>query len=259
MSDLMIFLDDNKKILEMMNDSTIDLIYVDPPYNTGKTQKLNDYKYSDKFDSYIDFMKPLFEESHRVLKNTGSIFVHLDYREVHYVKVELDKIFGRDNFKNEIIWHYDFGGKAKKFWPRKHDNILYYTKSDKYTYNYEDIEYIPYMSNMCNDKDKLERGKKPTDTWWFSIVGTNSNERTGYPTQKPLKLLERIIKTHSKEGEIVLDFFAGSGTTGEACLNLDRHCILIDSNPELANIWAKRFHKFKNDSRKIELLIDERL
>lgn len=231
---------DNLDFLKEIQDNSIDLIYIDPPYNTKKVQKRGDNKYSDNFESLSDFLLPRLQESYRVLKNTGSFFIQLDYRECHYIKIELDKIFGKQNFVNEIIWHYDFGGKSKKFWPRKHDNIFFYKKSDTYTFNYDDIEYIPYMSKLCG-QEKFERGKKPTDTWWFSIVGTNSKEKTGYPTQKPEKLLERIIKVHSKEDDTVLDFFAGSGTTGSVCEKQNRNCILCDINPQALAIMKKRF------------------
>lgn len=235
-----IYLEDNLQLLKTIENESIDLIYIDPPYNTKTTQKRDGNQYKDNFESLSGFLLPRLQESYRVLKKTGSFFIQLDYRECHYIKIELDKIFGKENFVNEIIWHYDFGGKSKSFWPRKHDNIFFYKKSNTYTFNYDEIENIPYMSNMCG-KEKFEKGKKPTDTWWFTIVPINGREKTGYPTQKPQKLLERIVKTHSNKDDIVLDFFAGSGTTGKVCEILERNCILCDINPQAIDIMKKRF------------------
>jgi len=177
-----------------------------------------------------------------VLKPQGSFYFHIDYREVHYCKVLLDSIFGRDNFLNEIIWAYDFGGRAKNRWPAKHDNILFYVKDHhNYVFNREAIDRIPYLAPNLVGVEKARRGKLPTDTWWHTIVGTNSREKTGYPTQKPVAILERIIRASSNEGDVVLDFFAGSGTTGQACLNLNRQFILIDNNPQALEVMHARF------------------
>ncbi|MHC4924483.1 MAG: DNA-methyltransferase, partial [Planctomycetota bacterium] len=172
---------------------------------------------------------------------SGSLFVHADYREIHYIKVLLDTILGRDAFMNEIIWAYDFGGRSKKRWPAKHDTILWYTASPKhYTFHYEAMDRIPYMAPGLVSKQKAARGKTPTDVWWHTIVPTNGAERTGYPTQKPLGVLDRIIRVHSSPGDHVLDFFAGSGTTGEAAARLGRHATLVDANPEALEIMTKR-------------------
>jgi len=181
-------------------------------------------------------------EAYRVLKPQGSFYFHIDYREVHYCKVLLDNIFGRENFLNEIIWAYDFGGRAKNRWPAKHDNILFYVKDHhNYVFNREAIDRIPYLAPGLVGAEKARRGKLPTDTWWHTIVGTNSREKTGYPTQKPVAILERIIRASSNPGDMVLDFFAGSGTTGQACLNLNRQFILIDNNPQALAVMHMRF------------------
>ncbi len=266
---------DNLPILKNMESESIDLIYIDPPFNTGKTQsntrikvqKSNDgdrigfqgnsYKtiavetkqYMDSFgDEYIDgFLRPRLEEAFRLLSPRGTLYFHIDYREAHYCKIVLDNIFGRSSFINEIIWAYDFGGKAKSKWPTKHDNIFVYVKDPKnYVFNTHSIDREPYMAPGLVGPEKAQRGKLPTDTWWHTIVGTNSRERTGYPTQKPLGVINRIIQASSNLGDTVLDFFAGSGTVGESCIKFDREFILIDNNPAALEVMAKRFSGVAN-------------
>jgi site-specific DNA-methyltransferase (adenine-specific) len=263
-----IYLADNLLILRQLKSSSIDLIYIDPPFNTGKDQSRQQLKtissdegdrtgfkgrryktlqvgsqsYQDVFDDYLAFLKPRLMEAHRVLRPQGSLFFHIDYREVHYCKVLLDSIFGRECFLNEIIWAYDYGARTRKRWPPKHDNILWYARDPtNYIFNYEDIERIPYMAPGLVGEEKAKRGKLPTDTWWHTIVGTNSKEKTGYPTQKPLGVIRRIIQASSNPGDLVLDFFAGSGTTGAACLELNRNFILVDDNPQAIQTMQKRF------------------
>src|SRR5581483_1044038 len=197
--------------------------------------------YADTFSDYLAFLRPRLVEAHRLLTPTGSLFLHLDPREVHYAKVLLDEIFGRDSFRNEIIWAYDYGGKPRDRWPAKHDNILWYTRSPtRYTFHYDAIDRIPYMAPDLVGPEKAARGKIPTDVWFITVVPTNSREKTGYPTQKPLKLLERILRVHSSPGDLVLDFFAGSGTTGMAAANLGRRFLLIDSSHDAVRIMRKR-------------------
>ena len=263
-----IYFGDNYPILQSMLDSSIDLIYIDPPFNTGRTQartrirtirsedgdrkgflgqqyktvKLGSSAYADVFDDFLEFITPRLEESHRLIKPDGSLFFHIDFREVHYCKIALDAIFGRASFINEIIWAYDFGARTKKRWPPKHDTILWYAKDPKnYKFNYGEIERIPYMAPGLVGPEKTARGKTPTDTWWHSIVGTNSQERTGYPTQKPEGVIRRIIMASSIKGDTVLDFFAGSGTTGVVCSGLGRNFILIDNNLDALKVMSKRF------------------
>jgi len=264
-----VYFSDNLKILSEIPPESIDLIYIDPPFNTGRIQSRKSFRtvqdelgdrvgfagrtyksevlsengYMDVFDDYIAFLQPRLQEAWRVLKPNGSLYFHIDYREVHYCKVMLDQIFGRENFLNEIIWAYDYGGRAKDRWPAKHDDILYYAKDrQNYTFNREAIDRIPYMAPGLVSKEKVARGKLPTDTWWHTIVGTNSKEKTGYPTQKPLAIIERILNASSNPGDLVLDFFAGSGTIGAACLKLDRRFILVDNNPQSIEIMKNRFH-----------------
>lgn len=263
-----IYFGDNLDVLKSVEDETIDLIYIDPPFNTGKKQArkqisvaldekgdrvgfggnryqttvIGERAYRDNFDDYLSFLEPRLQEAYRVLKADGSFYFHIDYREVHYCKILLDEIFGRDSFLNEIIWAYDFGGRSKTRWPAKHDNILFYVKNpDDYTFNREEVDRIPYMAPGLVGKEKAARGKFPTDTWWHTIVGTNSKEKTGYPTQKPAGVLQRIVAASSKPGDLVLDFFAGSGTIGEVCLDLGRNFILVDNNPQAINVMHKRF------------------
>jgi len=259
---------DNIEVLRTLPNNSIDLIYIDPPFNTGKIQKRtqiktirseygdrtgfqrNKYKsivldskqFTDIFDDYLGFLEPRLIEAHRVLAPHGSLYFHIDYREVHYCKILLDNIFGRECFLNEIIWAYDYGGRPKNRWPPKHDNILFYTKEPgKHIFNVDEIERIPYMAPGLVGAEKAALGKLPTDVWWHTIVPTNSREKTGYPTQKPLGILRRIIQATSRPGDIVLDFFAGSGTTGVAALELDRRFILVDNNPEAIQVMVKRF------------------
>lgn len=238
---------DNLELLPRIDSSSVDLIYIDPPFNTGNKQSRdNGMSFDDSFgENFIDFMGPRFEQAYRLLSSSGSFFLHVDFREVHYCKVELDKIFGRDNLINEIIWHYDYGGRSKNRWPRKHDNILWYAKDrNNYTFNYDAIDRIPYMSPGLVGPEKAAKGKTPTDTWWHTIVPTNGKEKTGYPTQKPLGILERIVKVHSNPGDLLLDFFAGSGSFGEAALKHDRNVILVDINPDAVSVMRKRLFQY---------------
>jgi site-specific DNA-methyltransferase (adenine-specific) len=259
---------DNLAVLQSIADASIQLIYVDPPFNTGRVQsrgsstttrtetgnrigfkgqryeivKETVLSYDDEFKDYWSFLEPRLEEAWRILNETGTLYLHLDYRESHYAKVLLDALFGRECFLNEIIWAYDYGGKAKSRWPSKHDTILVYVKNpDKYYFNNETVDREPYMAPGLVTPEKVAKGKLPTDVWWHTIVSPTGKEKTGYPTQKPLGILRRIIQASSKEGDTVLDFFAGSGTTGHAASSLDRNFILIDQNPEAIQVMKERF------------------
>jgi len=259
---------ENLEALRRLPSASVDLIYIDPPFNTGKVQRrtriravrsaqgdrigfagrryatipIGTKRFDDLFDDYPAFLEPRLREAHRVLAPHGSMYVHLDYREVHYVKLLLDTLFGRDSFLNEIIWAYDYGGRPRTRWPPKHDNILLYVRDPaSYVFNRDEIVRIPYMAPGLVGPEKAARGKLPTDTWWHTIVPTNGAERTGYPTQKPLGILKRIVQASSRSGDLVLDFFAGSGTTGAACLALGRRFLLVDSNPQALEVMARRF------------------
>lgn len=268
-----IYFGDNLEILRSLPSESVELIYIDPPFNTGKTQsrtqlkteksdegdrtgfmgqrystvKLGSKAYSDIFDDFLEFIELRLVEAKRILTPNGSLYFHIDYREVHYCKVLLDQIFGRESFLNEIIWAYDYGARTRKKWPAKHDNILWYAKDPaEYIYNVDAIERIPYMAPGLVGPEKAARGKLPTDTWWHTIVPTNGKEKTGYPTQKPLGILRRIVAASSNPGGMVMDFFAGSGTTGAACLELGRNFILIDSNPQALDTMSVRFARVKD-------------
>jgi len=259
---------DNLDVLKSLPNGLVDLIYIDPPFNTGKQQArtqirvekdhngdrvgfggnryqtsvIGEKAYRDYFDDYLGFLEPRLVEAYRVLSPKGSFYFHIDYREVHYCKVLLDAIFGRASFINEIIWAYDFGGRSKTRWPAKHDNILFYAKDpEHYTFNHDAVERIPYMAPGLVGKEKAARGKFPTDTWWHTIVGTNSKEKTGYPTQKPVGILRRVISASSDPGDLVLDFFAGSGTVGAVCHELGRCFIMVDHNPQAITVMKARF------------------
>lgn len=246
MPKLTIYKGDNLPILKRFKDRSFDLIYIDPPFNTGRAQKHGLLSYEDSFLDFKKFIRPRFREAYRILRDNGSFFLHMDYREVHYCKVWLDKIFGRSSFINEIIWAYDYGARSKKKWPTKHDTILWYAKDPhNYTFNYEAMDRLPYMAPGLAGKEKAERGKTPTDVWWHTIVTTCGKERTGYPTQKPLGILNRLVKVHTNPRDKILDFFAGSGSMGEAAYFLNRNCILIDQNPQAIKVMRERFKSIK--------------
>jgi site-specific DNA-methyltransferase (adenine-specific) len=210
-----------------------------------RTVELGRSGWEDQFDDFLAFLEPRLVQARRVLKAQGSFFLHIDWREVHYCKVLLDGIFGRECFMNEIIWAYDYGARSKKKWSAKHDNILWYAKDPKnYTFNFDEMDRIPYMAPGLVGPEKAKRGKTPTDVWWHTIVSPNGKEKTGYATQKPLGVLERIVKVHSNPGDLILDFFAGSGTTGEAAAKNERRFLLVDSNPEAVEVMSRRLARF---------------
>jgi site-specific DNA-methyltransferase (adenine-specific) len=266
---------ENLSALQSLADASVELIYIDPPFNTGSTQRRPQIKtirdeagdrtgfgghryrtehvaaslntYADTFDDYLGFLRPRLIEALRILTPTGSMFVHIDPREVHYVKVLLDELFttpttsGRACFQNEIIWAYDYGARPSRRWPPKHDNLLWYTRHPtEYTFNLSATDRIPYMAPKLVGAEKAARGKTPTDVWWHTIVSPTGKEKSGYPTQKPLGILERILRVHSNPGDTVLDFFAGSGTTAVAAVRNCRNYIVIDENPEAIAVMHRR-------------------
>lgn len=261
---------DNLPVLKSLDDASVQLIYIDPPFNTGRTQTRGSsttkrtetggrvgfkglryetiretvLSYDDEFADYWAFLEPRLEEAWRLLNQTGTLYLHLDYRESHYAKVLLDALFGRDCFLNEIIWAYDYGGKSKNRWPAKHDTILVYVKDPaKYFFNSTEVDREPYMAPGLVTPEKVAKGKLPTDVWWHTIVSPTGKEKTGYPTQKPMGVLRRIVQASSREGDLVLDFFGGSGTTGAVAAELGRSFILIDQNRESIDVIRARFSK----------------
>jgi site-specific DNA-methyltransferase (adenine-specific) len=267
---------DNLAALRGMQTGSAELIYIDPPFNTGRrqtrlrlktvrdeagdrmgfggrayrTERVGTSGYEDSFDDFIGFLRPRVEEAYRVLAPAGSFFLHLDSREVHYAKVMLDEVFafagpasGRACFQNEIIWAYDYGARATQRWPAKHDTILWYTRDPKrYTFNLAASDRIPYMAPGLVGAEKAARGKTPTDVWWHTIVSPTGKEKTGYATQKPLGILERIVRVHSNPGDMVVDFFAGSGTTGEAAARNGRRFVMVDTSADAVRVMEKRLN-----------------
>jgi site-specific DNA-methyltransferase (adenine-specific) len=255
---------DNLRVLPAIPSGSFDLIYIDPPFNTGRTQRrtrlrtrrdttgfggqryatteLGSGRFADAFDDYIGFLEPRLLETRRLLRPAGSLFVHLDAREVHYVKVLLDRLFGRASFMNEIIWAYDYGGRSRTKWAQKHDTILWYVRDPaRYTFRPQESDRLPYMAPGLVTPEKRARGKLPTDTWWNTIVSPTGKEKTGYPTQKPLAILERIVKVHSSPGDNLLDCFAGSGSFGDAADRQGRDVTLVDASAAAIRVMKKRF------------------
>lgn len=236
-----IILGDAAQVLPELADGRYQVIYVDPPFHTGQRQTgASGASYEDSFGDFRSFIVPLMIEARRLLRNDGTLYFHIDQRESHYCKVWLDEVFGRENFLNKIIWAYDFGGRGRSSWPRKHDSILVYTRSmGDHHFDQGAVDRIPYMSPGWQSEERLAAGKLPTDVWWQTIVPTRSSERTGYPTQKPVELVDRALSASASDGE-VLDFCAGSGTAGVAAKKRGLPFTLIDSNPEAIEVMRRR-------------------
>ncbi|KQQ05298.1 MULTISPECIES: DNA-methyltransferase [unclassified Rathayibacter] len=259
---------DNLEVLPLLADGSFTVVYLDPPFNTGRAQvrtsttsvrsatgtiagfKGRSYerirgdllRYDDRFDDYWSFLEPRLAEAWRLLADDGTLYLHLDYREAHYAKVLLDALFGRECFLNEIIWAYDYGAKATRRWPTKHDTILVYVKDPRgYHFDSVAVDREPYMAPGLVTPEKAERGKRPTDVWWHTIVSPTGREKTGYPTQKPEGVLRRIVQASSREGDAVLDFFAGSGTTGAVAHALGRRFVLVDEHADAIAVMRRRF------------------
>ncbi|MBN9618489.1 MAG: site-specific DNA-methyltransferase [Actinobacteria bacterium] len=262
-----VVLGDCAEVLPTLPDAAFQLIYIDPPFNTGRSQRrrtlatvrdetgdrtgfagrryttveLSRHAYADVHEDYLGALEPLLHEARRLLTASGTLYLHIDYREAHYVKVLLDQVFGRDAFLNELIWAYDFGGRARDRWPAKHDTILVYVRTPGgHFFDQDAVERIPYLAPNLVGPEKAARGKLPTDVWWHTIVPTVGREKTGYPTQKPEGILRRIVSASSRPGDRVLDFFAGSGTTGAVAAALGRRFLLVDRNPEAVEVMRRR-------------------
>lgn len=263
---------DNLVVLPELEDGSFQLVYADPPFNTGRRQRrltlaterdadgdrtgfggrryatrvLGSASYPDSFEDYVGFLEPRLREIRRLLDPSGTLYLHLDYREAHYAKVLLDELFGRECFLNEIVWAYDYGARPRRRWPAKHDTILVYVKDpDRYWFDSESVEREPYMAPGLVTPEKAARGKLPTDVWWHTIVSPTGREKTGYPTQKPEGVLRRIVAASSRPGDWCLDPFAGSGTLGAVCAQLGRHFVLIDSSSEAVEVARERLARFR--------------
>nr|WP_307810407.1 DNA methyltransferase [Curtobacterium sp. 1310] len=266
----LVVLGDNSDVLPTLPDASFTVVYLDPPFNTGRKQRRRAVtaerrtvgdagtitgfrgrtyerirgdlmRFDDRFEDYWAFLEPRLLEAWRLLTDDGTLYLHLDYREAHYAKVLLDALFGRDAFLNEIIWAYDFGAKSRTRWPTKHDTILVYVKDpERYWFDSETVDREPYMAPGLVTPEKRERGKLPTDVWWHTIVSPTGSEKTGYPTQKPEGVLRRMVQASSREGDWVLDFFAGSGTLGAVARDLGRRFVLVDDNPVAVDVMRRR-------------------
>jgi site-specific DNA-methyltransferase (adenine-specific) len=262
-----ILLGENLELLADLAAQSFQLIYIDPPFNTGRLQTrrtletvadeagertgfqgrryksrlLAESSYRDSFEDYLAFLAPRLEEARRLLSAEGTLYFHIDYRESHHCKLLLDEIFGRDCFLNEIVWAYDYGARTKRRWPAKHDTILVYVKDPSaYYFDSEHVDREPYMAPGLVSDEKAARGKLPTDVWWHTIVPTNGHEKTGYPSQKPEGIIRRMVQASTRPGDWCLDFFAGSGTLGAVAAKLERRYVLIDSNPEAVEVMRAR-------------------
>jgi site-specific DNA-methyltransferase (adenine-specific) len=254
-------------VLPRFSDASFQLVYLDPPFNTGapqtrrtlrtvsdadgdrtgygrrryRTRLLDRSSFRDSFDDYLGFLEPHLLEVRRLLRDSGTLYLHLDYREAHYCKVLLDEVFGPECFLNEIIWAYDYGGRSRHRWPAKHDTILVYVRDPKgYAFHGDAVDREPYMAPGLVTAEKAARGKLPTDVWWHTIVPTTGAEKTGYPTQKPEGIVRRMVQASTAPGDWCLDFFAGSGTLGAVARRLGRRFVLVDSNPEAIRVTRKR-------------------
>jgi site-specific DNA-methyltransferase (adenine-specific) len=263
----LVFGADNLDVLPDLPDGAFTLIYLDPPFNTGRAQVRRPMRtqrsetggrigfhglsyvnvrgkvtsYDDMFADYWAFLEPRLEQAWRLLAADGTLYLHLDYREVHYAKVLLDALFGRECFLNEIIWAYDYGARTKSRWPSKHDTILVYVKDPSgYWFDTETVDREPYMAPGLVTPEKAAVGKLPTDVWWHTIVSPTGREKTGYPTQKPEAVLRRMVQASTRPGDWVLDFFAGSGTLGAVARALDRRFVLVDSSAEALTVIRRR-------------------
>jgi site-specific DNA-methyltransferase (adenine-specific) len=258
---------DNLALMADFADGAFRMVYADPPFNTGRSQTrttvrvtpdaagdrtgfggrryrtelLERSSYRDSFDDYLGFLEPRLREIHRLLDAEGTLYLHLDQREAHYVKVLLDEIFGRECFLNELVWAYDYGAKPKRRWPAKHDTILVYVRHPgRYHFDSAAVEREPYMAPGLVTAEKAARGKLPTDVWWHTIVSPTGREKTGYPTQKPVGIVRRMLQASTRSGDRVLDPFAGSGTLGAAAAELGRRYVLIDESDEAVAVMERR-------------------
>ncbi len=273
-----IFWGDNLQIMSHLLKEyrgKIDLIYIDPPFdskadykrkievkNVGKTtsdsSSFEEKQYGDIWtnDEYLQFMYERFTIMRDLLSETGCIYVHCDWHKVHHLRLIMDEVFGQDNFRNEIIWWYLWGGRGKTQWNSKHDNLLFYSKSGKWTFNYIDVlddhtlmtegsknrlNYAGAMVTTKSESSEIPEDKVlPSDTWYIATINAMAKEKANYPTQKPEKLLEKIIMASSNPGDLVFDCFMGSGTTQAVAMKLGRRFIGADINLGAIQTTTKR-------------------
>jgi site-specific DNA-methyltransferase (adenine-specific) len=262
-----VLLGDCLDVMAGFDDGAFQLVYADPPFNTGRdrvrrtlrTERsdngdragfagrtyastvLAQSSYADTFDDYLAFLGPRLREARRVLADTGTLYLHTDPRQSHYCKVLLDELFGRECFLNEIVWAYDYGARSRRRWPAKHDTILAYVKDpDRYHFDAEAVDREPYMAPGLQTPERVARGKLPTDVWWHTIVPTSGREKTGYPTQKPEGVVRRMVLASSRSGDWCLDPFAGSGTLGAVARAAGRRYVLVDQSVEACTVMARR-------------------
>jgi len=270
LDDDLIVAGDNLLALPQLPRAAFDLVYLDPPFNRGRSQsrhtlntvadpdgdrvgfagrryrskRLSTLSYDDEFANYLGFLAPRLEQCRELLAPHGTLYFHIDYREAHYCKLLLDELFGRDAFLNELIWSYDYGAKPRRRWPAKHDTILVYVRTPGgHWFDADAVEREPYMAPGLVSAEKAARGKRPTDVWFHTIVPTNGSEKTGYPTQKPEGVLRRMVAASSRPGGWCLDPFAGSGTLGAVCAGLGRRFVLVDSNPVAVEVMRDRLQE----------------
>ncbi len=260
---------DNLDVLrEFIPDESVDLIYIDPPFFSNRrytviwgdeTERRSfEDTWEGGMESYVIFMEVRLLEMRRALKPSGAIFVHCDWHASHRIRMLLDKVFGDDHFLNEIIWYYRGGGVSKKYFGRRHDNIYYYCKSADWFFNADGFRppyasatverFAHHIGNVRGSKDYGSQtlhpdGKHPDDVWELQPIAPSAKERLGYPTQKPEKLLERVLLSGSKEGDIVLDCFCGCGTTLAVAQKTNRKWIGIDISSSAIRLASERLSK----------------
>jgi DNA modification methylase len=281
LDDDLVIAGDNAAVLSVLPGGFFDLIYMDPPFNTGRAQArhtlsvsadavgdrigfggrrysshlLQSLSYDDAFSSYLTFLEPRLLAARRLLAPHGTLYFHIDYREAHYCKLLLDELFGREAFLNELIWSYDYGAKPRRRWPAKHDTILVYVRTPgAHYYDADAVEREPYMAPGLVGAEKAARGKRPTDVWFHTIVPTNGREKTGYPTQKPEGVLRRMVAASSRPGGWCLDPFAGSGTLGAVCRVLGRRFVLIDESPVAVDVMRTRLGSARTTGAQMQVL-----
>lgn len=251
-------------VLSLLADGSVELLYADPPFFTGRRQRhhANGQAFDDAWpagiEGYLEWLGPLLDGMHRVLADSGALYLHLDWHAVHYAKVALDRVFGADHFLNEVVWHYGLGAaRSGSHFLRKHDTLLVYRRGPRATFHVLRGSVTPAMQGKYRHRDERGRlymhsrgrryylkGGKPLDSVWeIPSIAATSKERLGYPTQKPEALLERVIRASTNPGDTVVDPFCGSGTTPAVAQRLGRRWIAGDSSKAAIEISAARLRR----------------